>query len=822
MLIKIDDLLGTYNIDRTKFFQKNPAYKADFDKLDAYTKQQQENPTDITAKAINDIVIAYFEKLKKENTDLFTVEVAPDSSAEIKINNGQDSKFIQQKKDFVFFLQEGNQDGIDDLFTYMDAASIKRLLIYDNFKTFVDVLRTKNSLIIYYIFDSAEKYGILPDAITGRDGIILNLVFATKDSSAIKRAVKAIKEKKNLKKEFYISDVLTKNLAMEQAIETADEDLVADMEVIYGVFGLAAEGISKPVADMTKDKQTLSKENEYKQIIADINSNHIAIDIPLVSKTGKKTSIRILETAEQISSKNSYRVVCYTNANDLFSDLTLLHSDGEYTIMEKQSTEFERKFGASVYEFGFCWYNILNLLSVDDLIAIMYLANISPALITDRYNPGLRKEYRDKLPQIIQNPDNNKISGRFFQMKESNMKSLQRSGFLDEEFCPTKMLYIALALHAFSFPAYTHPFEFINISSIGSVFQFKTLRGEYGNETFYTDGDSLYHNFVDTGVESSPATEDVSRSVILNLKSFGRTDLTKNISIVNHFIPLFYTVPKSNTNIPSFSIKMLDVQGRKINWGVYELKGENKVFVNSYALDNFLVNIRNNPDYRIFSYEGKLSNSIFSTPEEGIILQYEQKFVAVRGLNARSFLSENFGKNWERYYTEMFDKNILNVEILDNIDSDLVKSIYTSEPNMISSSEPNLMFKTLKKLEETFIEESIKPESVIVVKKPAADPIKEKEDKRVYISKSLSREQLNAELWPIYDRVVQLTGEERDEAILDEMTVRGIDRIFPDQLVLLGFDLPGWAVTTKRVKFKNKYQLRIPSLLSWTYYLEKL
>jgi hypothetical protein len=80
-------------------------------------------------------------------------------------------------------------------------------------------------------------------------------------------------------------------------------------------------------------------------------------------------------------------------------------------------------------------------------------------------------------------------------------------------------------------------------------------------------------------------------------------------------------------------------------------------------------------------------------------------------------------------------------------------------------------------------------------------------------------------LWPVFDSVQNLKGEVRDEAILDEMYARGVVRVFPNQLIYLGFGLKEYVVDKpERINFKNKYKLTIPILLSYqpTYYLEKI
>lgn len=398
--------------------------------------------------------------------------------------------------------------------------------------------------------------------------------------------------------------------------------------------------------------------------------------------------------------------------------------------------------------------------------------------------------------------------------------SLKKSGFLDNDYCPTKMLYSAIVLHSFPFPAYTHPFEFVNIDQLSSMFQFKTVKGEFGNESFYTDGDVLFHNFTDTGVvKFDSALTDVARTTILNLKSNGRSDITKKKGVINHFIPFIYSIPKSGVVIPTFTLRMLDVEGRKINWGVYELDNNgNSFFVNSYALSNVLANLKNS-DYNLMTYTGTLSDTIFASPNEGVIIQHENTYLAIRGIRSNQFLSDNFGKNWEKYYNEMYSKNHLQKEVLDNLDPDMVKAIFTSSNSLINSTENGLQFSTdkkevpTKKYEPTYQKEVVKP------------AWQTKKDERVYITPSYAKEKLSPNLLDIFDKIKNLRGDERDEAILDEMYSKGIERIFPNELVYMGFGLKEY-ITDKpeRVNFKNKYILKIPILLSYkpTYYLEKI
>jgi hypothetical protein len=94
-------------------------------------------------------------------------------------------------------------------------------------------------------------------------------------------------------------------------------------------------------------------------------------------------------------------------------------------------------------------------------------------------------------------------------------------------------------------------------------------------------------------------------------------------------------------------------------------------------------------------------------------------------------------------------------------------------------------------------------------------------DDRIYLTKKDSRDLIDQKYWPVFDVVMNIKGEQRDEAILDQMTFLNLDTIRPKQLLFLGFDLERWKVSGTTLKFKTKYRLRIPNL-GYTYYLEKI
>lgn len=832
--IQIDDLLKNFGMNRELLIKKNPKYQDEFVKLDKYYQRYESSPSDSLLKATNNIVLGFLDKLKNENPEMFVVE-EKDEAVEIKVED----KFSKYRKDMDFYLDEGDQDAMDDLFNTVGEKNTKSLLTYENFKVFHKALRSKNVLIITHLFDVADRLKFFPDAIMGRDGEFIYLILKTGSIPLVK----------------HIFDLAEKNGNLQQVI------MVKNGEYVPVIFGLKDAVLIKRTTDAVKDHKygpyaiqkaidehkdieldeesvsaidkvsekaktvgVTADEANIDQVLEMLASGIITMDTPLVNRLERKFAIRILDSAEEIANgkSNTYRFVVPTVVSQYFDEGKKLYSDKDYTIYQKDKSDFEKHFGTSVYELGICWFNLLNLVSIEDVLAIFYVANISTSLMVDRANKKLRAEYLAKLKFVIENPVSNKIAGQYFVMNEANLVNLKKSGFLDDQYCPTKLLYCAIVLHSFPFPAYSHPFEFIEIGEMSSMFQFQTVKGEFGNETFYTDGDVLFHNFTDAAVTKfSPALTDVSRTTILNLKSTGRSDITKQKAVINHFIPFIYSVPKSGVFIPTFQLRVLDVPERKINWGVYELQNnEDKIYINSYALSSVLINLKQD-EYNLMTYKGTLSDTIFASPNEGVIIQHEKTYLAIRGIRGNEFLSANFGANWEKYYQEMFSKQHLNNEVLNQLDPDMVKAIHTSSNVLIGSTETGLQYKVEKKYAPTFQKDVVKPapqKKIVTVQVP-------KKDDRVYISSSYASKNLDKELMPIFDKIQNLRGEQRDEAILDEMYAAGVDRIFPRQLLYMGFGLKEY-VTDKpeRINFKNKYKLTIPILLSFepTYYLEKI
>lgn len=809
-LIKIDDLLKDYGMDRAVMINATPSYQAIFNKIDKYYEQYEKAPTEALYSGTEKITLAFVEKMKSEHPDMFSLQ---QEEEEVIVTPQTDGIMTKHKDNFMFYIDEGDQDSIDDLFTLVGEKNTRYLLSYENFKAFNKALRSKNELIIFHLKEIAEKQNIYGEMVAGRNGENLNLIISTKNIPLIKGSLLAIKDREDA------VEMLNKNMVDQQILEIGDEELVS---VVDDILDKEEEEVSTP-KKQKKTSTTVKEQAPLKQIVDMINAGKIEMDTPLVVKLERKFAIRVIDSPEDmaIGQSKTYKFIVPTSVMNYF-DAKVIFTDNDYTIYEAEKTVFETQFGLSIYELGICWFNLINMVSVDDILALLYLANISTILMVDRNNQQLRNDYLGNLKVILQQPDSNKIAGRYFQMKEANLLNLKRSGFLDEQFCPTKLLYAAVVLHSFPFPAFTHPFEFVKIESLSSMFQFQTVKGEFGNEAFYTDGDVLFHNYTDTSViDFFQALSDTSRTIILNLKSNSRSDISKSKSSINHFIPVIYSVPKSGVSMPTFSLRILDMENRKINWGVYELGGEeDRVYVNSFALSNALAGI-NSEDYSISQYKGVLSDTIFSSPTQGVVMQYKNTYLVIRGLRQNSFLSENYGKNWKKYYEQMYGKQHLVENVLDKLDPDMVKAIYSSSNTLVVSTQTGLQYNVEKTYEPTYKKEAIKPAPQV---KKVVVPVSKRDD-RVYINKSFSREKLDKSLWDVYDAISPMTGEVRDEAILDELYARKITRIFPNQLVYLGFGLKEYVVDKpERIRFKDKYKLTIPIILSFqpTYYIEKI
>lgn len=820
-LIKVDDILKSYGMDRDVLIKKNPSYEEIFLKLDKYYQKYESNPTDSLLNTTNNVSMMFIDKIKKENQEMFEVEeMNPDET-----KKEVEDKFAKYKEEAEFYIDEGDKTSLDDLFNHVGEKNTKYLLMYEDFKLFYLAVKSKDILIISLFKEIGEKYKMFQDMLLARNGKVLNLIIGLKKPELIKESINAIKDREDVK------EIFEKNRIEEQIIELGNDELVDLVDdILEKESGEATQQDGETQVE-EKEKKTrkyakaLKEQTPLKEIMDMLNSGKIKLDTPLVVKLEEKFSIKVLDTSEDmaIGKNDTYKFVVPTPVANYF-DSKILLQDNNFTLYEATKTVFEKQFGLSVYELGICWFNLINLVSIEDLLALFYIGNISTVLMVDRNNQQLRNDYLNNLAYLIKNPEANKIMGRYFQIKEANLKILQKYGFLDENLCPTKLLYAAMVLHSFPFPAFTHPFEFVNIDILSSMFQFQKVRGDFGNETFYTDGDLLYLNYPSNPNESNnyaQSLSDTARTVILNIKSNGRSDIKKENTIINHFIPCIYTVPKSGVSIPTFSIRILDMEKRKINWGVYELSNNgNKVYINSYALSNDLLG-QKEKDYTLMQYEGILSDTMFANPTNGVVIKNDNSYLVIRGLVGEDFLSENFGKNWKNYYDQMYGKNHLVDEVLDKLDPDMVKAIYTSSNDLVTSTETGLQYKVQKTYETTYQKEVIKPTPQI---KKVVVPVAKKDD-RVYISKAFSREKLDRGLWDIFDAVQNLVGEQRDEAILDEMYNRKIDRVFPNQLVYLGFGLKEYVVDKpEKIRFKNKYKLTIPILLSYqpTYYLEKI
>lgn len=790
MIIKIDELLGAYDTSREKLIEKNPEYEKDFQKIELYYKKYQENPSPVVEEKLNQTILGYVEKLKKENPEIFEKQEEPEVETE------QEGTYKQMLKDFYSLVELGEVSDLNDFLSKAGDENIKKLFEAQNYKALYSAAVSRNTFMVGYLMEQGERLEILTDMVLARNGVILSNLIAMLDVSIVKQAIEAMKKDPES-----ATAVLKKSLALEQAEETGDEDIADMFEQLYDEFGIPKK--------KAKVKEAIKEEKSIKSVIESIRSGEVTLDTVLVAGMEKRMAIGIITTPEQIVAGDTYQYVAPTQYAKIFND-KVVGQDSDYTRFEAKSTDFEKRFGAAVYEFGFAWFNMLNLPSVNDFIALMYIANIGSEVMVERKDQTLRDEFRSNLSALISFPQNSKIGDKMFQVTQSNVENLQRAGFLDADFCPTKMMYCAVVLHSFSFPAGTHPFELVQIP-MDELFEFNILKGTYYNQVFFTDGDILYHNVATSiNAANSMIMVDIARTMTLNLTSTGRADIERSKAEIERFYPIFYSVPKSQVSIPTFSIAMLEVQNRNINWGVYEVKGENgkATFINSYALSNFM-NLNKGQKMELETYKGSLSSQIFASPAEGIICTQGKKVAAIRGLNKVSFLSENFGQNYKKYYEAMFAKNFLQTQVLDQLEPEFSTAMKATPQMRVTTIHPYLTYTAPKKQVAT---------PYVATQTVKAAPAK---DDRIYLTKKDSRDLIDQKYWPVFDVVMNIKGEQRDEAILDQMTFLNLDTIRPKQLLFLGFDLERWKVSGTTLKFKTKYRLRIPNL-GYTYYLEKI
>ncbi len=804
MVRKIDELLADHNVTRTMLIERNAAYAEDFAKLDQYYEAYEENPNASIGRKLTNTNQNFFKKIQTENADLFhlppDVEPAPvvPEPAEVPVAPIAKNK-DQYIEDFERLAATNETAQLDELLTEMNPEQVKRLLSHQNYKALHDAANVREPLMTLYLLEQGQRVGILNDMVIARGGKILSNIISMKNAPVIELTAAGLKSDADMAK-----PVLKKTMALEQAMETQDDKIVDIFEKLYEDLGMVK-------ADEPKPTQKLKHEKGVRAILESVRSGKTPLNLSLIAGLDKRISIAMLDSPDEISSSDDYQYVVPTQFSGLFDD-TVVAKDEDFTLFKAKSNEFERQFGCTVYEMGFAWFNMLNLITVGDIIAIMHIANIAKDLLVDRDDQTLRSHFKSDLAALMQYPGNSNINGYCYQITKANLQNLQRADFLDDKFCPTKLMYCVIVLHAFKFPENTHPFELIAVSSIDKLFQFNILKGEYGPETFFTDGDILYHNFSKTiASDSNLMMLDIARTIVLNIKSKSVSDIVKKPGQITGFFPLFYTTPKSNVAIPAFDVHMLETENRNINWGVYEVKsaGEHSdsIYVNSVAISNFKNAIKSE-NLKCEIYEGALSHYLFSNPKQGVIFSIDKIALVVRALNQPSFMTANYGSDYQKYFDAMFGKDLLQSKVLGQLEDTFVKALFTTPTLRIDSIGPAAAKPLVKKVDTPYV-----PEKTI-----KAPPVK---DDRIYLSRTDAEELIEKRFKPVFEAVRNIKGEQRDEAILDNMMALDVDTIRPKQLLLLGFDLERWKVNDRTLQFKSKYRMRLPNL-GFMYYLEKI
>jgi len=474
--------------------------------------------------------------------------------------------------------------------------------------------------------------------------------------------------------------------------------------------------------------------------------------------------------------------------------------------------EFEKFYACTRHQAMNSWINLMGLKNISDVLAIMFLANISKNLMVDRGNKNLRKEYKGKLKMVMKKAETSRIGNATFSIKPSHLMRLRTAGFLDDLNCPTQLFYMCVVMHSYRFPLHTHPFEMVSLDHIQKTFTFDILSGEYDKYQVLTDGNILYaetspHTVLYKG--SSRLLTETTRTIMMNLTARERADIDKHSADIDGFMPLIYSVPRAKHPVPSFDIRLMKYPKQKMMWGVYRVSSDKgRLFVNSFPVSNSF--FFSNPD-EAFMYSGKLANDLFDSGQ-GIIIKYgEGSMMIVKGYNEEVFFKHN--------YNEQYHDKVLGKQVLEKLAASVSVGLMTLVQEDISPRSDKMYpdiqrIGTKEELEVPVdVEKVIRKAKVTTVVKNVAAP-----DNRIYLSENKARELLSANWLPVYEAVKDLKGVERDRAILSEMKNRNLGSILPTHLVNLGFAFEEWAVNGKQIVMGD-FELRKGTLFNAKYYM---
>lgn len=825
-MIDLKETLADYGVTKEQIIAKRPDLIKLFEGVDKFMQVYERNPTEKVELQLNSYVANTIDIIKKQLPDLFSADDEKPLSPEEVI----ESKFNSDKELMKKWIDSGDYGSIEDWFRDEKEESQIRMITYNNFSVFESALKSENELIISFIIDISKMTGVYPEMIVARNGEFLTRLVDLGNADFVSDAVDILKVDKTTAK-----SILTKSSAIQIAIEKGDKKIISLIEGLYEDVG-----VNKIVP---KGEKVVEKLAEVKSIIDYIGTHDVSFDNYIVVKKEQYYPFKLIKSISDCvkDGDDKYQIIHLATDDSHFKDENskVLFSDKKLTISQYPIADYEKWFSASKYQIISTLVNINNLSSVNDLITMLFIANTEDAkeYMLEMDNAIKRDLYLERLEGIIYFPESNKIGNAWIKYSQHSLENLRNNGFLDDEFCPTKSMYTALALHSFSFPVMTHPFERIDIKP-EKQFTYDIFEGKFRLDKLFTDGEIMLMNYpiMDDGKIKSAMVDSVKSAVLNATGSETYAGYTKGFkkeeARIAGFIPFLYTIPTITDKGHVFHVRMLSYPDRRINWGVYEFRNaSHSVFVNSLPISSAIV--MNKESYKSFIYKGKISKQYLSNPSEGVIVEIDNRKTIVRALNWHSLLGLNFGKSYEDYYEKRIKKEHTS-NISTKVSKDFLSLINSDFSIKADYNYPNINFKSEKDLVKVI--EVVKPTPYVPKPKEKPAPIIKKipvikkiikkvykKDDRVYLTKEESRKELPKLLFGVFDKVSSLRGDERDLAIIP-LVYDEVEAISPYNLVYLGFDIKQYAVTSMQIKItvgEEKYSLRMPSYLSGLYYITK-
>ena len=815
ILLNIDEILSDNGTSREEIIKKNKDYKVVFDKADEFYTVYQKNPSEAIGNALNNFIITIYQKLKKDYPDIFEPKKTKvKEKIEIKSNPVEKSKETAN-----FFIQNGDREGLEDLFDELGKEQTKRVISADNYLIFETALKTHNPLLIESILSFIQKNKMTADLLEVRGGYFFNLIMIEDDMVRIKSTlIDELKQHPDIAKK-----ALSNNVALVHAIESQDERLIDKMKELYKETGLESELRT----DIKREIENIKENTEYEKIISKIRSGTMVLDIPIYTQSGELCRFQVIPfnknleiTSGIVTATENYLLIYPMAQKNLFHNGNgdVIFEGNGYVVEKHIPVEFEYKYGHTIYEMTTAFNNMRKLPTATDLIAMLFVANFSSGFISEMLSvksnkmAAAQKDYITRLETAMEDPYTNKIGNRVFNITKVHLETLHRFGFLDMEYCPTRMLYLVVALHSHNFPAFTHPFEFVALNVSNNPFVFDTFGGMYMDSEIVTDGDLMLVNMRDaTGSKGLPT--ETMRLIYANVLARPETAV-KKLGIISRFMPFIYSEARSTGNMPMFKMRELVCENRNLNWGMYKCGNDEQkgVFVNSYYVSNLLFGAPEN--YEHYLYKGKISDIIYTDPSYGLMLQMNNTAAVFRAVNGLTFLGNNFG-DANKYLKD----NIIKLTL-----APLFKTKIANE--LLSKKEPAMVFDIYP---EAGFKANVKPKKPIdIATKKQVKKVTVKvyrRDDRIYLPTNEAKDEFsNPSTLAIFMAVKSLKGDQRDVAILNEL-YRTKHKVSVSELLYLGFDVGRYGYgkdDSFKVDYKGVYSLYFAKPTDTRLTIEKL